>query len=101
MERGDPMGFMTGFFMEVLGTTLVPAPLKLVRSHRIGAPPTPDGVNSKPRVFIVRFHNVQDKERVLRRQSRDQLIFRGSFYIPCPHLFASRLGLFWSMLGRG
>ncbi|KAJ7985729.1 hypothetical protein DPEC_G00343480 [Dallia pectoralis] len=62
MERGDPVGFMTGFFTEVLGTTLVPAPLKLDRAHRIGAPPTPDGVNPKPRVFIVRFHNFQDKE---------------------------------------
>ncbi|KAJ7992819.1 hypothetical protein DPEC_G00265960 [Dallia pectoralis] len=39
MERGDPVGFMTGFFTEVLGTTLVPAPLKLDRAYRIGAPP--------------------------------------------------------------
>ncbi|KAJ8001152.1 hypothetical protein DPEC_G00188270 [Dallia pectoralis] len=60
MERGDPVGFMTGFFTEVLGTTLVPNPLNLDRAHRIGAPPTPDGVNTKPRVFIIRFHNFQD-----------------------------------------
>ncbi|KAJ8005468.1 hypothetical protein DPEC_G00146950 [Dallia pectoralis] len=75
MEHGDPVGFMTGFFTEVLGTTLVPTPLKLDRAHRIGAPPMPDGVNLKPQVFIVRFHNFQDKESVLQRQSRDQLIF--------------------------
>ncbi|KAJ7995644.1 hypothetical protein DPEC_G00246720 [Dallia pectoralis] len=89
MERGDPVGFMTGFFTEVLGTTLVPAPLKLDRAHRIGAPPTPDGVNPKPRVFIVRFHNFQDKERVLRRQSRDQLIFRGIKVFIFPDLTSS------------
>ncbi|KAJ8364933.1 hypothetical protein SKAU_G00137640 [Synaphobranchus kaupii] len=90
LEGGDSIKFMLDIFTEVLDPVIVPSPSMLDRAHRIGPPPPVSGDdNIRPRVFIVRFHNYRDKERILQRQSRDQLNFRGCKVFIFPDLSLS------------
>ncbi|KAK6326751.1 hypothetical protein J4Q44_G00023960 [Coregonus suidteri] len=73
-EGGDSVKFMSEFLAVVLGPAIVPAPPKLDRAHRIGPSPVGGDDNSKPRVFIVRFHYYRDKERILQRQRPTTLL---------------------------
>lgn len=66
-EGADPVAYMSNFFADVLGADVFQSPPLLDRAHRIGPKPSnPNAGGLKPRVFIVRFHYYQDKERAWR-----------------------------------
>ena len=79
VEGANPVGFMTNFFEEVFGKDFFPTPLVLARAHRLGPLPKSEASgNQRPQVFIVAFHNYQDKQRIIvtyRRQR--EMSFRG------------------------
>ena len=78
-EGADPVKFMATFLTEVLGASFFSSPPILDRAHRIGpAHSAEEGKGARPRVFIVRFHYLSDKERVLRgERDAQQLKYHG------------------------
>lgn len=81
VEGSNPVGFMTHFFTEVFGKDFFPTPLVLARAHRLGSPATPDATSGtpppRPRVFIVAFHNYQDRQRIVVHRRQREMKFRG------------------------
>ena len=73
LEGSNPIKFMSDFFVEALGDCFTDPPT-LDAAHRIG-PPRDAESDPRPRVFIVRFHYLQDKERALKCR-KERLEFR-------------------------
>ncbi|KAL2102184.1 hypothetical protein ACEWY4_001352 [Coilia grayii] len=80
VEGSNPVGFMTHFFNELFGMDFFPTPPVLARAHRLGSLATSDASDAPkpPRVFIVAFHNYQDKQRIVEHRRRRDMKFRGN-----------------------
>ena len=79
VEGSKPVVFMTQFFKEIFGEDFFPTPLLPVHAHRLrpARSPKADG-NQRPRVFIVAFHNFQDKQRIIVQRRQREMDFRGN-----------------------
>ncbi|KAI4806528.1 hypothetical protein KUCAC02_017348 [Chaenocephalus aceratus] len=83
IEGPRPTAFFSDLLPQFLGDQILPTSPELVRAHRsLAAKPKP---GERPRPVIIRFHNFQTKERVIReaRKMRADLRYEGkpiSFY---------------------
>ena len=79
VEGSNPVVFMTQFFKEIFGEDFFPTPLLPVHAHRLrpARSQKADG-NQRPRVFIVAFHNFQDKQRIIVQRHQREMDFRGN-----------------------
>ena len=78
VEGSNPVAFMTHFFEEIFGKDFFPTPLLLARAHRLGPAKSEANGNQRPRVFIVAFHNFQDKQRIIVQRRQREMEFRGN-----------------------
>ncbi|KAI4832857.1 hypothetical protein KUCAC02_015801 [Chaenocephalus aceratus] len=77
MEGPRPTAFFSDLLPQLLGDQILPTSPELVRAHRsLAAKPKP---GERPRPVIIRFHNFQTKERVIReaRKMRADLRYEG------------------------
>lgn len=77
IEGPRPTDFFSALLAQLLGEDVLPTPPVLDRAHRSLAPKPKQG--ERPRPVIVRFHDFQTKERVLReaRKRRSALLYLG------------------------
>ncbi|KAF3842858.1 hypothetical protein F7725_001707 [Dissostichus mawsoni] len=77
IEGPRPTAFFSDLLPQLLGDQILPTSPELVRAHRtLAAKPRP---GERPRPVIIRFHNFQTKERVIReaRKMRADLRYEG------------------------
>lgn len=77
IEGPQPTAFFASFLHELLGEDTLPAPPVLDRAHRSLAAKPKQG--ERPRPVIIRFHNFQTKEKVIReaRKRRSDMQYLG------------------------
>ena len=78
IEGPRPTDFFSALLVQLLGEEILPKPPVLDRAHRSLAPKLKQG--ERPRPVIVRFHDYQTKEKVLRkaRRRRSDLQYLGN-----------------------
>ncbi|KAI4806601.1 hypothetical protein KUCAC02_017419 [Chaenocephalus aceratus] len=77
IEGPRPTAFFSDLLTQLLGDQILPTSPELVRAHRsLAVKPKP---GERPRPVIIRFHNFQTKERVIReaRKMRADLRYEG------------------------
>lgn len=78
VEGSNPVAFMTHFFEELFGKDFFQTPLVLASAHRLGPLITSEASGKqRPRVFIVAFHNYQDKQRIITHRRQREMSFQG------------------------
>ena len=81
VEGSNPVAFITHFLEEIFGEKKFSTPL-LARAHRLGPAKSEANGNQRPRVFIVAFHNFQDKQRIIVQRRQREMEFRGNSVSP-------------------
>lgn len=66
VESDDPIGFITKWLPEVLGATTFTSSLVVEAANRLPGHSENPNQRQPPRVFIIKFLNLQDKIRVMR-----------------------------------
>uniref|UniRef100_H3A3Q0 L1 transposable element RRM domain-containing protein n=1 Tax=Latimeria chalumnae TaxID=7897 RepID=H3A3Q0_LATCH len=82
-EGKDPISFMEGLLMEVLGESTFPGRVEIERAHRALRPRPKEG--ERPRIVIFKLLRFPNKMRILRKaQELDQLHYRNHkiFFFP-------------------